>query len=54
MQQDKQKMETEYSKIPSGHTMAIRQKKENLEFELDLNEKNIHHIKQKLRDLNAL
>ena len=51
-------MDVEFSKIPIKGTgvnsMAMKKKKEELEFELDVNAKNINTIKQKLRDMDAL
>ena len=49
-------MEVDYSKIPSSNinSLALKKKKEDLEFELELNQKNINLVKQKLRDHHAL
>ena len=33
--------------------MQIKKKKEELEFELDIIEKNIYHVKQKIKDQNG-
>jgi len=53
---EKQKLEKEYSKFPpkSEKIMSHKKRKEEIEFELDLNEKNIQRTKFKLRELNAL
>ena len=53
---EKQKLEKEYAKFPPKSEKVISQKKrkEEIEFELDLNEKNIQRTKHKLRELNAL
>lgn len=34
--------------------MALKKKKEDLEFDIEVNGKNINTVKQKLRDLKAL
>lgn len=58
LQFEKQRMEVEYSKMPTKstgiNTIAAKKKKEQLEFDLEINTKNINTVKQKLRDLNAL
>eukprot|EP00826_Nyctotherus_ovalis_P004286 TRINITY_DN10916_c0_g1_i20.p1 TRINITY_DN10916_c0_g1~~TRINITY_DN10916_c0_g1_i20.p1 ORF type:complete len:409 (+),score=165.54 TRINITY_DN10916_c0_g1_i20:73-1299(+) len=53
---EKQKLEKEYSKfgLRTEKSIAQKKRKEELEFELDLNEKNIQRTKFKLRELNAL
>lgn len=53
---EKQKLEKEYSRFPpkSEKAMSHKKRKEEIEFELDLNEKNIQRTKFKLRELNAL
>jgi len=40
--------------IKSVNSVALRKKKEELEFDIEVNAKNINTVKQKLRDLNAL
>jgi len=52
---EKQQLEKDYSKFGprAEKSMAQRKKKEEIEFELDLNEKNIQRVKHKLRELNA-
>lgn len=52
---EKQKLDKDYSKFGARaeKSMAQRKKKEELEFDLDLNEKNIQRVKHKLRELNA-
>eukprot|EP00347_Sterkiella_histriomuscorum_P004073 403361847 len=53
---EKQKLEVEFSKMPtkSINTIALKKKKETLEFDIEINTKNINTVKQKLRDLNVL
>jgi len=53
---EKQKLEKDYSKfgLRTEKSIAQKKRKEELEFELDLNEKNIQRTKFKLRELNAL
>eukprot|EP00826_Nyctotherus_ovalis_P063644 TRINITY_DN9335_c0_g5_i2.p1 TRINITY_DN9335_c0_g5~~TRINITY_DN9335_c0_g5_i2.p1 ORF type:complete len:603 (+),score=207.75 TRINITY_DN9335_c0_g5_i2:130-1938(+) len=53
---EKQKLEKEYSKFPpkSEKVTSQKKRKEEIEFELDLNEKNIQRTKFKLREVNAL
>ena len=51
-------MEVEFSRIPTknmgANSIANKKRKEDLEFEIELNQKNINMIKQKLREMNAL
>ncbi|CDW78767.1 UNKNOWN [Stylonychia lemnae] len=58
LQFEKQRMDVEFSKIPSKssgiNTISLKKKKEALEFDIEINQKNINTVKQKLRDLNAL
>ena len=54
MQIEKERFENEYRKLgTSKNKMQIERKKE-LEFEIEVVDKNIHQIKQKLREINAL
>eukprot|EP00347_Sterkiella_histriomuscorum_P014734 403359749 len=51
--QDKQKLESEYSKIPitiNGKSLQIKKRKEELEFDLDVIEKSITKCMQKIRE----
>jgi len=52
---EKQRLDKEYQKFGARaeKSAAQRKRKEEIEFELDLNEKNIQRIKHKLRELNA-
>ncbi len=55
LQNDKALMEREFSQIKIGRkSLAIRKRQETLEFELNLNSKNIQHIKHKLREMKVL
>jgi len=56
LHREKQVLDSEFSKLPlsSANSLAMKNKKKEVDFELDLNLKNINHVKQKLRDLNVL
>ena len=49
-------MEFEWQKIPSSNnkSLVMKKRKEELEFDMELNTKNINLIRHKLRDLKAL
>jgi len=55
LQTEKQQLEKEYAKFgqKSQSSIAQKKRKEELEFELDLTDKNIQRIKQKLREFKA-
>jgi hypothetical protein len=57
---EKQRMEVEYSKMPSVgsgasvNSAALRKRREDLEADMDVTQKTISVVKQKLREMNAL
>lgn len=58
LQQERQRMEVEYSKIPTSsatvNSAALRKRREELEGDIDMTYRTINMVKQKLRDLKAL
>ena len=51
---DKERMENEYRKLGTSKNKQQIERKKELEFEVEVINKNIHQIKQKLRELHAL
>jgi hypothetical protein len=54
---EKQKMEVEYSRIPSGggvNSSALRKRRDELEEDIDMTYRTINMVRQKLRELKAL
>jgi hypothetical protein len=55
LQLEKQRLESEYSKIPEhAKQIAVRRRREDLELELSILDTNIANMKNKLRGMNAL
>ncbi len=53
MQIDKERIENEYRKLGTSKNKTQIQRKQELEFDIEVLNKNIHSIKQKLRELHA-
>lgn len=53
MQIDKERIENEYRKLGTSKNKTQIQRKQELEFDIEVLNKKIHSIKQKLRELHA-
>jgi hypothetical protein len=51
---DRERVENDYRKLGAPKNKLQIEKKKDLELEIDIVNKNIQNIKQKLRELNAL
>jgi hypothetical protein len=54
MQFDKERIENEYRKLGTSKKKMQIDRKIEIESEVEILNKNIHQIKQKLREMNAL